>query len=372
MKKNAIRNKIKNVLYHEVIVKGPFSNLFELDRNMRSHTHDVAHYKDGNVTSSRRNSLLLSNSWRWISSWKTDPETQKRTKTHFAGIASEVCHRIYGTQPASDHAHCAKSRHSFQPTRETHQKQQQVTPNHLKQPQLRHELTIRECHCHCCRNGLIGPRQSDEKSPSSMSAWRFTVTPRSSNSKLYKRWTWAHPTLRDKTRGKIPLNMIVWNLTNKVNPEWDEVTPQIYGTYHNFVRSQGYFGVDSPGSQNKLFRQPLDKFIAASQVQFIRQAWHVCESWQLWVNDTNPIGNQMFSKKIFTVTNYKVTLLYLALLSLQLVISQWISVGIQHAPPRCFRAQKLISGKVVSPWKRRNTSWYPCVRTETTFLHTRQ
>ena len=51
---------------------------------------------------------------------------------------------------------------------------------------------------------------------------------------------------------------------------------------------------------------------------------------------------------MFTITYYKVTHSDLLLLTLQLILTQWISVEIQHAPPRCLQTRALITGKVTT------------------------
>ena len=60
----------------------------------------------------------------------------------------------------------------------------------------------------------------------------------------------------------------------------------------------------------------------------------------------------MLCKRMLTVSYYKGNFPYLALLSLQLVFTQWISLKIQHMSPRYFMAQTLVPGNLVSPLKR--------------------
>ena len=55
------------------------------------------------------------------------------------------------------------------------------------------------------------------------------------------------------------------------------MTPENYGTYQNFVKSSGCSSFYSPGSQNKLRPQLPDIFIAASNLQCIHQASHLCQ-----------------------------------------------------------------------------------------------
>ena len=50
------------------------------------------------------------------------------------------------------------------------------------------------------------------------------------------------------------------------------------------------------------------------------------------------------------VANHKRTLLHFCL-PLQLIITQWITMQIQHTPPRCFKVQTLIMRKMGSPLK---------------------
>ena len=124
--------------------------------------------------------------------------------------------------------------------------------------------------------------------------------------------------------------------------------PENYGTYQNFVTSPGYFNVDWPGGLHKLRRQLLKEFIAVSHPQRIQQARHFCQNWQLRVNNTSFIGDQVLHKRMLTVTHHKGTLLDLPPLPRQLVLVQWISVEIQHTPPRCFQTKALITGKLMT------------------------
>ena len=41
--------------------------------------------------------------------------------------------------------------------------------------------------------------------------------------------------------------MMDWKQNNNVDQEWDEVVPEIYGTYQNFISCPGYFGIHWPG-----------------------------------------------------------------------------------------------------------------------------
>ena len=66
------------------------------------------------------------------------------------------------------------------------------------------------------------------------------------------------------------------------------------------------------------------------------------------VNYTSFVGDQVLCKRMLTITYYKRTRSDFLPLTLQLILTQWISVGIQHAPPRCFQTQALITGKVMT------------------------
>ena len=94
--------------------------------------------------------------------------------------------------------------------------------------------------------------------------------------------------------------------------------------------------------------QLLDQSIAASRLQRVHQARHLCQNWQLRVNDTSFVGDQVLCKRMLTITYYKRNRSDLLPLMLQLILTQWISMEIQHAPPRCFQTQALITGKVTT------------------------
>ena len=51
---------------------------------------------------------------------------------------------------------------------------------------------------------------------------------------------------------------------------------------------------------------------------------------------------------MLTITYYKRILSDFLPLTLQLILTQWISLEIQHASPRCFQTQTLITGKVTT------------------------
>ena len=51
---------------------------------------------------------------------------------------------------------------------------------------------------------------------------------------------------------------------------------------------------------------------------------------------------------MLTITYYKKTRFNLLPLTLQLILTQWVSMEIQHVPPRCFQTQALITGKVTT------------------------
>ena len=92
----------------------------------------------------------------------------------------------------------------------------------------------------------------------------------------------------------------------------------------------------------------LNKFTLASHPQRIHLGGHCCQSWQLRVNNTSFIRDQVFRKRMLTVTHRKGTPLDLPPLLLQLNLAEWIYVEIQHAPPRCFQTKALITGKVTT------------------------
>ena len=154
------------------------------------------------------------------------------------------------------------------------------------------------------------------------------VTTRSSNSQIYELWAPAHPITRENIWGSIPVEKIDYKQNNNVYPEGDEITPKTYETYQNFVTSPGYFGFHSPGSQHKLRPQLLDMFIAAFHLQHNHQTSQFCDNWQLWVNNNSSTRNQIFCKRMPAVMNHKGTFFDLSLLSLQVILAQWISVEI--------------------------------------------
>ena len=133
-----------------------------------------------------------------------------------------------------------------------------------------------------------------------------------------------------------------------MDQEWEEKVPEIYGTYQNFVWCPSYFGFHWPGGQYKPRPHFLDQSISASHLQRVHQARHLCQNWQLRVNDTSFVENQVLCKRMLTITYYKRTRSDFLPLTLQFILTRWISVEIQHAPPRCFQTQALITGKVTT------------------------
>ena len=94
--------------------------------------------------------------------------------------------------------------------------------------------------------------------------------------------------------------------------------------------------------------QFFDSPIAASHLQRVYQAGHLCQNWQLRVNDTSFVNDQVLCKRMLTITYNKRTLSDFLPLTLQLILTQWISLEIRHAPPRCFQTQALITVKVTT------------------------
>ena len=66
----------------------------------------------------------------------------------------------------------------------------------------------------------------------------------------------------------------------------------------------------------------------------------LCQNRQLRVNDTSLIGDQVLCIRMLTITYHKRTLSDFFSLTLQLILTQWISVEIQHAPPCVSRRKR--------------------------------
>ena len=70
------------------------------------------------------------------------------------------------------------------------------------------------------------------------------------------------------------------------------------------------------------------------------------------VNGTSFIGDQVFCKRMLTITYHKRTFSDLLPLTLQFILTWWISVEIQHALTRCFQTPAVITGKVTTTSER--------------------
>ena len=97
--------------------------------------------------------------------------------------------------------------------------------------------------------------------------------------------------------------------------------------------------------------QFLDEAVAASHLQPIYQAGHLRQDWQLRVDHTSFVSDQVLCKGMLSIPYYKRTLLNLLPLPLQLIFSQRISLKIQHPPPRCFNTQTLVTCKMTTSLK---------------------
>ena len=105
-----------------------------------------------------------------------------------------------------------------------------------------------------------------------------------------------------------------WSTKSKTTMWWTwketEWLRKNYETYRNFVKGSSYFCADSPGSQNELRPQFLDKFVAVSHLQNLHQARQFDKYWQLWVQNTSPISAHVFNKGMLTVWNQNGTSFY--------------------------------------------------------------
>ena len=118
-----------------------------------------------------------------------------------------------------------------------------------------------------------------------------------------------------------------------------------------FVSCPGVFTFYWPGGEHKLRPQFLNETVAASHLQPIYQAGHLRQDRQLRVDHTSFVTDQVLCKRMLAVPYHKKTLLNLLPLPPQLIFGQWISLKIQHAPPRCLKTQTLVTGKVTTPLK---------------------
>ena len=101
----------------------------------------------------------------------------------------------------------------------------------------------------------------------------------------------------------------------------------------------------------KLRPQCLNEPVVASHLQPIYQAGHLRQDWQVRVDHTSFVRDQVLCKRMLAIPYYKRTLLNLLPLPLQLIFSRGISLRIQHAPPRYFKTQTLVTSKVTTPLK---------------------
>ena len=134
-----------------------------------------------------------------------------------------------------------------------------------------------------------------------------------------------------------------------MNQAWDEGIPQINGTYQNFVSCPGYFTCHGPSGQSKLCPQFLNESITAPHLEHIHQTGHLGQHWQLRVDHSSLVSDQVLGEWVLLIPHNQRTLQNALPLPLQLIFFQGISVKIQDAPPRCFKAQTLVARKVTTP-----------------------
>ena len=93
----------------------------------------------------------------------------------------------------------------------------------------------------------------------------------------------------------------------------------------------------------------FNEAIADSHFEPIHQTRHLGQEWQLRVDHSSFIRDQVLCEWMFPIPHYQRPFLYALPLPLQLILCQRISLKIQHAPPRCFKAQTLVTRKVTTP-----------------------
>ena len=134
-----------------------------------------------------------------------------------------------------------------------------------------------------------------------------------------------------------------------MNQAQDERVPEIDGTYQNFVSCPGDFTCHRPSGQNKLCPQFLNETIAASHLEHIHQTGHLGQHWQLRVDHSSLVRDQVLGEWVLLIPHNQRTLQNAPPLPLQLFPCQWISMKIQDAPPRCFKAPTLVASKMTTP-----------------------
>ena len=153
-----------------------------------------SHNEYRHLTSSSQSALLPATSWRWILSWRTDPRTHRRKVTLFADAASRVWDRKRDFEPYSNRTQIiiVSVNQHVRPTRLSN-KRHWITQAAKIEPRTEN-LCVESLEKWSDKATAIHRRVSF----SHVRMKVHIVTPRSSNSKLYRWWQRTHSIERNK------------------------------------------------------------------------------------------------------------------------------------------------------------------------------
>ena len=115
----------------------------------------------------------------------------------------------------------------------------------------------------------------------------------------------------------------------------------------NLIARPGNSYIDSAGCQHESLPEFFHKLVTPTQLKSIDEARDLRQHWQLWIDVSGGIRNQILPKRIFAVPDYKRGKHNLLSLSLKLVFREWNAVEVQHPPTRCIEAKPFVASEML-------------------------